>query len=362
MQTFDSQEASHVLLKLFEFEYGSKVYGLLASLCSEGLTRSIESISQYCMQLTMFQNFHVIVTLRVVEKAIDVKVSNFVVDLSHVCVQIAKSILDFDFNRLSTLMSILAIHALKQSFDENSEFKSIECTGVSDAATMVLAKRGSKILIKCSLHSDGSLQLSYLNSTMKPFKGILSLEFSEDSSKSVILKICHSLDVLIDSVSSFSSQLLEPDNRSNLAEAITVLGLEGEFISRNTFTVYSQGLPPSLKSINLNESDSKSFEIVFDTVSGAYTYTAELEYLTKSITNIVKILWIHETSHQLGIESSIDDPIKLQLKANQGLCMISLDQKHDLSASGPSKQELDALLLSKQFDIYSLFEFLNRAS
>ena len=345
--------------KLFEADYGEKLSTLLEALYKDGLVSSIQSISASCLQLTVFEKFHVIITMKIVEKAVDVKLSNFSDSVAHLCSQIEKSILEFDASRLSNLLTILVADAFKLLFNETSEFKTIECIGVSDSTTVVLAKRSSKALVKCSLQSDGKLQLSFLKSYMKPFKGILSFEFNEEASSLSLASIPQALDQMIDVVSAFSASVSESDNHSQLKEIVSSVGLKGELVGHKTFVIFSEGLPSSVKSVSLLDNGPSAFSLAFDTIWGTYICPTGAQSIMKLLPNTIKLFWINEYSAKFGFESTMTQDFKLRLVEDRNELIIGIDEEFRLSTFGQSRQELDALLNGREFNIYSFFDLLN---
>ncbi len=305
----------------------------------------------------MFENFHVVLTFNAVERGVDVKMSSALDESGSLRSQIENALLDLDLNRLFTLITIINIRVLQQIFDSCSDFKCIECIGVSDSFTIVLAKIGSPALIKVTLQPDRKLYLSRLRSSMKLFKGILSFEFTDGTSTGYTIP--HARDKLFNLISAFSAEISEQTGHNELSEMVSFLGLKGEFNNNNSFTILSHGLPSHLQSVVLLHEGPSKFSLVFVNDVNIYTRPVDAQNLSKRLTNFVKIFWIHETLIQSGLEATISSDLTLKFSVKSEALSIEFTDGYDFVVSGPSKLDLENILNAKELEIYTFFEFFN---
>lgn len=331
---------------------------MIAKLNDIDLINGFEAYSVSCFKLLVLNHFQIILSLNAMEKQIDVKFANFPLDKTPIAEQIKTALLEFDQGRLAAVFAVICCQVSKQLLSEYSEFRVVECIGVSDMNTVVISKPGTKTLAKCTFHSDGTLTLTGLGTTMKTFKGILSFEFKEDSSQTTTSAIPQDCQQLLAMFESFFQRLYEQTNQTRLFDAISTLKLKGDFVDDFTFSVYSQGFPSIVKSAVLKESSPGLLSLSVSTVNETFVFNVLPESIMNLLASTTKILWIHDHSTQLGISSVVDANLNLNIKTEKNCLLLSLGDRFDIIADGPAKNELEEILNATSFNIYDFFERL----
>lgn len=352
-------DAKHLLSKLFDREYGAKILNLILSLYDHGLIGSYEYLSESCFKLAIFDEFNILITLSHVEKRVNVKFSQSLGELSAIAGHIEEAIIGCDYPRLANTFTILCSHTFRKIFFTSPELRVVDCIGISDQTTTVLAKLESKILVKTTFQADGMLIMTCLTAEMESAKGILSFKFVEDFEKVVKIEIPQNQEKLYDLVSTFVRQMPKDESGGDLSDVVSILRLKGDFLDESSFSIFSQGFPSCIISAILKEIDRNTFSIAFETVFDTYNVDVEMQFIPKLLSNAVKILWIYENSSQLGYKSGIDHQLNVSIAAPKGDHSIALTDTFDFVVTGNLKDDLIACLDSPEFSPYLFFELLN---